>query len=137
MGYIERRQFSGSVDASVVALYSPHTATNTTEWAYKTLTSSYVNSISTGTVVYKEGYAGTLSSGTVQELSCNRTYSGQVISNLLRCSYTSYGGDSGGIVYTMVGSSYVAVGITVAKDSGGSYCCMAKYIIPALGLTLY
>lgn len=65
-------------------------------------------------------------------------YNGQFISGLIRSSYNSTNGDSGGIVYTYYNSQYVLVGIHVANlTSNISYCCPAHYIIDGFGAVMY
>ena len=138
IGDITRRQFSGSVDASVVGFMFSNTGSLTTEWGNKTITGYCTSSYYEGLVLYKEGYASMQTSGNIVSTSCSTSYGGQTITNLIKANYSSSSGDSGGVVYCMSGSNYTVVGITVAKNIWGkSFCCPAYLINAALGLTMY
>ncbi len=138
IGEISRRQFSGSVDASVICLLFSNSGTLTTEWGNKTITGYCTSSYYEGLVLYKEGYASMQTSGSIVSTSCSTSYDGQTITNLIKAKYSSASGDSGGVVYCMSGSNYTVVGITVANNVWGkSFCCPAYLINAALGLTMY
>jgi len=138
IGYVRFRQFSGTVDASVVVLDAEDFVPTISYYLTSLATDIYTTAVATNSIIWKEGYNGGKTQGTVISNNAICLYNWQLITNMVRSSYSSVGGDSGGIVYTYVGSSNCIVGITCAIDAfGKSFCCQAKNIIPALGLTLY
>ena len=141
VGYIDRRQFSGSVDASVIALYSPHVASK-----YTAIANNIVTTIETGTLLYgqqlyKEGIGNSaVVTGQVFGPNCDYTYNGQMIDHLVMTNATLSisGGDSGAVVYRMSGSDYKIIGIVAAVNGFGmGFICRATYINCALVLTVY
>ena len=139
IGYVDRRQHSGSVDASVIALYSPHSGTLTTEWGHVTFSgASYTTAIASNSVICKEGFSTHLSAGNVKSTSASAYIDGVWIYNLIKADYSAAGGDSGGIVYVPANGVFVLAGIHKAHNGQGyTFACQAQYIISALGLYLY
>ena len=137
VGYIDRRQFGGHLDASVVALYSGHNASKTTNWSTQNLSTSYSTNLATNTILYKEGAGTTTTSGPLKSLSYTFSKDGQTFTNFIKASLTVNNGDSGGIVYTGSGTYKTIVGVVSAKLFGYAICCQAQYIVAEMGVTLY
>ena len=140
IGSISLRQFSGTVDASVVELNSNSSMTCTTEYGHHTLVGNhYITSIVTNTLIYKDGRTTYHTSGYVKSSSCLCLYDGVLFSDYIRADYSGDSGDSGGLVYTLFNGDYVMVGIHVAKNTitGRTYCCQGDNIISNLGIIPY
>ena len=144
IGWVIGRQFSGTVDASLVAISGSNTVTNTTEYESITVsTSTYTTNIAVNTSIWKEGRTTYRTGGSVLSNNWTIFYEGAMISGLIRSDYGSSGGDSGGIVYSYIDNTWVLVGITVAYGYFGSdpilyrYCCQAKNIVTALSVIPY
>lgn len=139
IGYLRFRQFSGTVDASVIVLDSGYDVPIFTIYNTTLATTIYTTAVATNSIVWKEGAFGSKAQGTVTSNNSMCLYEWHLITNMICSIYHAVSGDSGGIVYTYVGSSNCIVGIHCANDEliGARYSCQAKNIISALGLTLY
>jgi len=65
------------------------------------------------------------------------TVNGITITNLTSASLTADSGDSGGLVYSIVGSIRYTLGIMKGKAGNVAYYCKANKVNTALGTTRY
>ena len=145
IGYVTNLQFSGSVDACVVAFSPSSDMSNVTYYGNDIITgSNYTTSIATNTLIFKEGDATGKTFGYVLSSSCTLSYGGTSITDLIKSDCYIQGGDSGGIMYTMINGNNVVVGITAAfgydysaQYPFRSYFCQAKNIVSAFGIIPY
>jgi len=135
-------QQSGSVDAAFVPI------TNTTSYTPSNLlctTSSSVLSTTTslpgaGTVVNKRGITTGRTSGTIISTNATTTTTaGITYTNLTSASYSSSGGDSGGLVYTYISSTgtLYTVGVHLGSNSCNAFFSKANNVLSSLGLYRY
>lgn len=134
-------QQKGNADAAFCAITnSSYVPTNTLSGTSNTL-STTISEPGVGTVINKIGMKTGHTSGKVLSTNATVTFtSGATISNLTSASYESAPGDSGGVVYSYIGSTGVrlTLGIhTGASTSGTRYYTKANEVNAALGTSRY
>ncbi|ABX42574.1 chymotrypsin family serine protease [Lachnoclostridium phytofermentans] len=150
IGYVESRQYSGSIDASFIKITKDYSVSNTIKYSDSSGTTSgantitgsyYITSLATGSTVYKCGRTTYLTSGTVKSSSDSWTINGTTFTDLLKCDYNSDGGDSGGVVYTYFNNMYELAAIHKGSSSfliwHSSYSVKATNIISGMSVMLY
>lgn len=142
IGKVTQTQFSGSVDASFVALDKTVTLTNKVGSTSTSLVSNHwVTDLANDTSLYKYGASSLGSSGKVLSTSASYSPSGSsiIISDCYKFSTGSEHGDSGGIVYAYVNGDYVPAGIVNAGTSDGktTYASKITNIIEAFDVVPY
>lgn len=132
IGEVTARKYSGSVDVAFVEItngnYSGSNAIYGTSW---TLVAGAYYVPAVGSTIYKTGYAGGTSSGTLLSSSyacdCGDVY----LTNQGKADYSRSSGDSGGIIYTSGSSKYI-VGIHRGYDDGASIYIEALNIVSSI-----
>jgi hypothetical protein len=135
------RQLGGKVDASLMLLGAPlsYQLTNFIDSQVATLSISN-NYPSVGAVVYKCGDATGITSGTISDINAIASVDGQTVQDLTAADYNSAGGDSGGLIYTLVTSPSVArytTGVHMGSFNTQKYFCKAGNVAAALGVSRY
>jgi hypothetical protein len=128
LGRVIGFQFSGSVDAAFVQTNANVTLSNVIAHAGTTHSWS-IGASAVNTFVFQSGDTTGLTSGTITavgvNVNVNDPFFGVVpLTGLVRATYSSAGGDSGGLVYRVDGSQRPVLGIHVA--SGPVYCTAAN-----------
>lgn len=131
---------SGNADAAFCKItntsYSP---TNTLSGTSNSL-STIISEPGVGTVINKIGQSTGHTSGKVLSTNVTATFSsGATISNLTTADYTSAPGDSGGVIYSYIGSTNTRLTLGIHTGAGGStrYYTKANEINSALGTSRY
>lgn len=132
------RQNSGSVDAAFCKItnsnYIPSNIINGTS---NTL-STTISEPGVGTVINKVGASTGHTSGTIISTNATATTDmGVTLTNLTSANYSSAAGDSGCIVYSVVGSSRYTLGTHVGAAGSTRYFTKANQINSALGVSRY
>lgn len=145
-GVVKKRRFSGNVDASWIRLDAGNSIGNGLAYHASsgfslTLNNTPVKSFTVGQLVGKSGYASGYRYGYITSLNAAGA---EGITNVIRTDVYGCGGDSGGIVFKIVGTganptSYQTAGIVHGGDTGGGNMVFVKAttIISAFGLTTY
>lgn len=167
--YQNERQFGGNLDAAFIRTLSGNTVSSTvydSNLTAYTMASGYTTPVR-GKLVHMVGFKsnneyvpddedddmihyypdGYIASGTVEIVSTDIMYGSPAtyIEDLTRCTYRSFGGDSGGLVFTSDGSYYRPVGVQVASEAilvgpdeymFYSYFCRADLIASGLGVSI-
>ena len=127
-------------DFAIVSLTGTSTRTNKVRNASSTVSISDVySSLPQGTTIYRYGNRTGYSSGTINQNSIDLIYNGSNLQSYrTRGLYQCYvqkpidGGDSGGSVYTKVGSAYKIHGSITAKDQKDEYTMYSSPIYYAI-----
>lgn len=99
------RNLGGSCDAVFCKMINSHDATNTLYGTGNTL-STTISEPGVGTTINKIGFTSGHTSGRVVATDVSAdTDTGVFLTNLTEATYDSEGGDSGGIVYSYIGST--------------------------------
>lgn len=133
-------QYSGSVDASFCEILTPPGYTPTNTLLVNGVTSTLSTTISepgVGTTINKIGQKTGHSSGKILNSNASLTVNGITFTNLTSASFKADRGDSGGIVYSVVGSARYTLGILKGISSNATYYCKANKVNAALGITRY
>lgn len=133
-------QYSGSVDASFCEILTPPGYTPTNTLVVNGVSSTLSTTISepgVGTTINKIGQKTGHSSGKILNSNASLTVNGITITNLTSASLTADSGDSGGLVYSIVGSIRYTLGIMKGKAGNVAYYCKANKVNTALGTTRY
>ena len=132
------RQNSGSVDAAFCQITnSNYTPSNTINGTSNTL-STTISEPGVGTVINKVGASTGHTSGTIISTNATATTDmGVTLTNLTSANYSSAAGDSGCIVYSVVGSSRYTLGTHVGAAGSTRYYTKANKINSALGIYRY
>lgn len=136
IGTCAATQIGGSVDAAFIRLTGSYTAGNYTAWG--TTISSVVEPAYQGATVYKEGKNG-FSTGSITATNVSKTINfpsggSATLWGLIEASYSSAGGDSGGIIYS--GSNNI-LGTHEGSGGGSAYFIYAGDINNTFGLSTY
>ena len=143
LGVVDRRQWSGSIDAAFIRINSGFTPTNTLRASNNSsVTGSLATSTSlpgAGTVINKLGTVTKHTSGKIISTNASFTYNGIKLTNLTSASYASKSGDSGGIVYSLISSTNTRHTLGIHHGYSGStrFYVKASLINSAFGLTRY
>lgn len=114
LGRVIGFQWSGSVDAAFVQVNNNVTLSNAIANASANHSSSFAAS-AVGTFIFQSGITTRLTSGTITTVGVNVNVSGVPMTGMVRATYSSAAGDSGGIVYRVNGSQRPILGIHVAS----------------------
>ncbi len=130
-----------SCDASFVKITnSNYEGSNYIGSTGKILYSTSLATITQGATVYKYGKTTNETYGTIVYSSSSYSIGGNTYYDAILSTYSSDEGDSGGVVYSSVTSTYqMLVGMTCAHNTGSGYSWAAKAynIIYFLGLSRY
>lgn len=136
IGSCAASHIGGSVDAAFIRLTGSYSAGNYSIWG--TTISSVVEFPFQGATVYKEGNNG-FSTGSVTATNVSKTISfpsggSAALWGLTEASYSSAGGDSGGIVYSASNNIF---GTHEGSGGGRAYFISATNINNTLGISTY
>ena len=132
-----RRQVSGPVDAAFYYITdSSFTPSNTIDVTGYTL-STTISEPGVSTVINKVGAASGHTSGTITTTNATVSIEGYTLTNLTGANMYATEGDSGGIVYSVVGSSRYTLGIICGKSGSTTYYVKANQINSSLSLIRY
>lgn len=108
----------GKADVAFITTNSNITLYNTIYMSTTTLNANYSSSI--GSVVYKRGESSGVTGGTVLDSSYETNVGGYSFTDLVKTSYYSIPGDSGGIVYSQPNSENYAYSVGIHKGNNVS-----------------
>lgn len=145
-GSVEKRKFSGKIDASWISLYPQYTVVNSLKFHAGTgvstipLNNSPVTKFVVGELYGKSGMSSKYTYGKITSLSSNMNgITGMVGTNIYATN-----GDSGGVVFKILGTgakptAYITSGIVHGGPSGGGNMSFvrAQDIVSSFGLTTY
>ena len=129
LGTVTRWQWSGSVDAAFVQANSNVILSNAIMNAGANH-ASFTGPSAVNTQVFQSGITTGLTTGTIAAVNVNVNVSGVIMNGLVRATYSSAAGDSGGIVYRLDGAQRPILGNHVAS---GPHYGVAANIVNAFG----
>ena len=133
------RNLGGSCDAVFCKMINSHDATNTLYGTGNTL-STTISEPGVGTTINKIGFTSGHTSGRVVATDVSAdTDTGVFLTNLTEATYDSEGGDSGGIVYSYIGSTNtrLTLGIHLGRYGNNTIYSKANEINDALNISRY
>ena len=133
------RNLGGSCDAVFCKMINSHDATNTLYGTGNTL-STTISEPGVGTTINKIGFTSGHTSGRVVATDVSAdTDTGVFLTNLTEATYDSEGGDSGGIVYSYIGSTNtrLTLGIHLGRYGNNAIYSKANEINDALNISRY
>ena len=135
-----KKQYSGSVGAAFVMLSGSQMSSQIGSTNYSVVLTGWV-SVPVGGTAYTCGRINQHQSGTVQSTSyvSNDSNDNVTLTNMVKATYLSSNGDSGGIIYAHNGgANFYTAGIQSRKASNSSYSvyCKVNVINSALGVSI-